>query len=199
MPNYKKKLEVIQTNLQSPNALTTNTINGKLADITTISAGLVAGDADLVPGKIKAGVTIFGVAGTYETVITGDAVLADVLSGNTFYSTDSTTELTGTMPNNSGDVACVSGAMSGPLSTILKVIPASGYTDGIDDTTFIDLTTVDADLVTGNIKAGVTIFGVDGKTEIIDTTDAVDPAAVGDVALGKVFFINGVKLIGTAV
>lgn len=60
------------------------------------------------------------------------------------------------------------------------------------------LSAVDTDLATANIKAGVTIFGIAGKTEVVDTTEAGNPAAAGDIALGKVAFVNGEKIIGTA-
>ena len=129
--------------------------------------------------------------------LTGDAVVANVLDGKFFYKDDFKTKLEGTMPNNAGAVACVSASIT--AGTTLSVIPAAGYTDGSDDTSTIDLTTVDADLVTGNIKAGITILGVAGKTEVVDTTEAVDPAAEGDIALGKIAWVNGVKITGTHV
>lgn len=90
-----------------------------------------------------------------------------------------------------------SGAAPNVTGNILPSAAGTTITAGYHDGT--GKTTPDADLVTANIKAGITIFGVAGKAEVIDTTDAVDPAAVGDVALGKVFFINGVKLVGTKV
>jgi hypothetical protein len=53
-------------------------------------------DADFVAGKIKAGENIFGLAGTYVTPITGDAVVADVRAGKLFYKDDATAQLEGT-------------------------------------------------------------------------------------------------------
>lgn len=129
--------------------------------------------------------------------LTGDAVVGNVLASKTFYKDNYQTKLTGTMPNNAGDVASVSAHMD--AGTVLHVVPAAGYTDGSDDATTVDLTTVDADLVTGNIKSGVTILGVAGKTEVVDTTEAGSPAAEGDIASGKVAFVNGVKITGTHV
>lgn len=61
------------------------------------------------------------------------------------------------------------------------------------------LTAVDADLATANIRAGKTIFGVAGKTEVVDTTEAVDGAAAGDIADGKFAWVNGVRIEGTHV
>jgi hypothetical protein len=192
----KKRMEDIQTALKSANASSTKTLKGKIADIERITANLALGDADLVPSKIKSGVEIFGVTGEYETAITGDAAEANVLATKTFYSDDATTKQTGTMPNNAGAVAAVSASIT--AGTTLSVIPATGFTDGVDDTSTIDLTTVDADLVTGNIIAGVTILGVEGKTEVVDTTEVANAATASDIALGKVAFVNGVKITGTA-
>ncbi|WP_442601734.1 hypothetical protein [Paenibacillus sp. KN14-4R] len=53
----------------------------------------------------------------------------------------------------------------------------------------------DPDLIAGNIKAGVNIFGVNGKPEVVDTTTAVG-AAAGDILNGKEAFVNGVKRVG---
>jgi hypothetical protein len=58
------------------------------------------------------------------------------------------------------------------------------------------LDTVDADLAAGNIKAGVTIFGIAGKAEVVDTTEVANPAGAADIASGKVAFVNGLKVTG---
>ena len=58
---------------------------------------------------------------------------------------------------------------------------------------------VDADLATGNIRAGVTIFGITGKTEVVDTTEAAAGAVAADIALGKKAWVNGVEITGVHV
>jgi hypothetical protein len=115
-------------------------------------------DADFVDSNIKDGVNLFGKLGTYVggAVLTGDMIAENLLSGKTGYSNDAATKITGTMPDNAGDVAAVSAHMSG---TTIHVVPATGYTDGSDDASTIDLTTVDADLAATNIKDGVTVLG----------------------------------------
>ena len=55
---------------------------------------------------------------------------------------------------------------------------------------------VDADLATANIKATKTIFGIVGKSEVVDTTEGVDGAIDADIALGKKAWVNGVEITG---
>lgn len=83
----------------------------------------------------------------------GDAIASDLLSGKTA-STD-VADITGTMPNNAGDVAAVS---SHAASTSIHVVPATGYTDGTDDAVVI----TDADFIAANIKKAKDVFGVTG-------------------------------------
>jgi hypothetical protein len=60
------------------------------------------------------------------------------------------------------------------------------------------ITSVDEDLVTGNIKAGATILGVAGKTEVVDTTEATVPIAATTVLSGKKGYVNGSLVTGSA-
>ena len=55
---------------------------------------------------------------------------------------------------------------------------------------------VDADLATANIKSGVTIFGIAGKVEVVDTAEGVAGAVDADIALGKKAWVNGVEITG---
>lgn len=52
-----------------------------------------------------------------------------------------------------------------------------------------------AKLVSGNIKAGVTVLGVSGKSSVVDTGDAT--AAVGTIISGKTAYVNGTKVTGS--
>ena len=58
-----------------------------------------------------------------------------------------------------------------------------------------DLVNVDGDLVTENIRAGITVFGVTGKTEVADT--ASGDAAAPDILAGKVAWVDGAEVVGT--
>lgn len=53
----------------------------------------------------------------------------------------------------------------------------------------------DADLVAGNIKKNVQIFGVTGSYEGTNTSDAT--AAAGDIRTGKTAYVNGQRVTGT--
>lgn len=166
-------------------------------------AGLtIKGDANLVSGNIKSGVSIFGVSGNKNVVDTtlADTVKAQPLqikAGRKCYVNGEL--VTGTMqmvaPTASaslntatgkvtptaaiGDGYALSGQYTGtvlqlptvqgllvnPGTTSQVIIPAGKYT--LSDT----IVQGDANLVAGNIKKGVSIFGVSG-TYIGDTTKA---------------------------
>ena len=138
-------------------------------------SGSVAGDADLVTGNIRAGVNLFGVAGKTEVVDTtsGDAAAGDILSGKKAWVDG--LERTGTIATRT---------LSGATQTV-----AAGYYAATT------LSTVDADLVKGNIRAGVNLFGVAGKTEVVDTTTG--DAAAGDIRSGKKAWVDGAEITGS--
>lgn len=137
-------------------------------------AQTIKGDANLVSANIKAGVTIFGVAGKTSVVDTADAnaTAANILSGKTAYVNG--TKITGTVSTKGSITASGTGAYT---------IPA-GYYDG---TTKISLANTDA----GNIAKGKTILGVAGTF----TSDAT--AIAGELLVGKTAYVNGAKITGT--
>ena len=146
----------------------------------TVEAGYYAGttldavDADLAAGNIKHGVTIFGKAGSYDTEA-GNPITAAKLP--------------------TGDIGFVNGAkVTGSGTKTLN--PANDTVDaGYYEAT--TLHAVDADLATGNIKSGATIFGIEGAATVQDISDA--DAVEGDVASGKTFYsITGARKTGTA-
>ena len=53
----------------------------------------------------------------------------------------------------------------------------------------------DAGLVSENIKSGTTIFGVAGKSQVVDTTDAT--VAASELLAGETAYANGEKITGT--
>ena len=52
-----------------------------------------------------------------------------------------------------------------------------------------------SDLIANNIKKGITIGGITGTLDSLDTSDA--NATPEDIALGKTAYVNGVKITGT--
>ncbi len=139
--------------------------------------GQVAGDANLVSGNIRAGVTIFGVSGKTEVVDTtaGDAFAGDMKAGKRAYVDG--VEVTGTI---------VTQTLSDANRTV---------SEGFYRTTTLEA--VDPDLATGNIRASATIFGVSGKTEVVDTSSG--NAVAGDMRVGKKAYVDGVEVTGTIV
>jgi hypothetical protein len=140
------------------------TTNQTIAEGYHDGSGYVEGDSDLTAGHIVSGTTLFGVEGSAVTA-SGDATDADVLSGVT-YSNDSGAS-TGTMPDR-GAVTIV------PTTTNQAI--AEGYHDGSG------YVVGDTDLVSGNIKCGVTIFGVTGTIlpECVAQTGQTTSYATGD-------------------
>ncbi|GAH52789.1 unnamed protein product, partial [marine sediment metagenome] len=134
---------------------------------TTLSAV----DAQLAAANILSGVNIFGFVGVATVRDIGDAnaVVSGVKQGQTFYSITGARK-TGTMPT----VA---------LDPDANAYPA-GYHVGA-----ANLTAVDAQLVTGSIKYGVTIFGVAGHTNVRDSSDAT--ATATRVRSGYTFYAGG--------
>lgn len=59
-------------------------------------------------------------------------------------------------------------------------------------------TATDSNLAAGNIKSGVTIFGIAGASTVVDTSETVAPATAADIRSGRKAFVNGVLVVGTA-
>ena len=116
-----------------------------------------------------------GTAVFYDT--TGaTAASGDILTGKSAFIGNGF--VAGSMPNN--------GAVSGSISKAdgTYAIPA-GFHSGEEQ----------AKLVSGNIKAGVTVLGVSGKSSVVDTGDAT--AAAGTIISGKTAYVNGTKVTGS--
>ncbi len=141
--------------------------------------GLSAIEVRLVTGNIKAGATIFGVDGKTEVVDTTEA-------GNPVVAARMKT----------GDIAFVNGNKITGVGTVALDPTKDEYPEGYHAGN-TSLHAVEADLVTGNIKSGITIFGVEGKTEVVDTVDAVQPVIAARMRTGDIAFVNGSKITGT--
>lgn len=109
----------------------------------------IKGDANLVAGSIKSGVSVFGVDGTFTSDAT--AIAGEVLLGKTAYAKGA--KVTGTMPNN--------GAVNGSIATKdgIYTVPA-GYHDGSGKVQIVE--SEKSKLIAANIRQGITLLGVEG-------------------------------------
>jgi hypothetical protein len=145
--------------------------------------GVVKGDKNLKASNILKGMELFGIVGEYEPPIppspSGTAVPAEVLVGKTFSSSQGM-GLVGTMVNQ--------GAINYIPSATDQLI-AAGYYNGSG------VVKGDANLVSGNVKNGVTIFGVSGDANVVDTSsgDALD----SEILTGKKAWVGGIEVTGT--
>ena len=112
------------------------------------------------------------------------AAAENILTGKTAFGASGS--VTGTMANN--------GAVSGSISTAAGTYTApAGYHSGKGTVSIASAE--QAKLITGNIKAGVTVLGVSGKASVVDTADAT--AAAGTIVSGKTAYVNGSKVTGS--
>ena len=118
----------------------------------------IKGDANLAAGKIKKGVSIFGVAGSFTE--DANAVAADILKEKTAYVNGS--KITGTIPSKAA-------AIYTP-GTTNQEIAAKQYLSGKQTIKG------DANLLAANIKKGVSIFGVNGNLEANKTQVTIGSA-----------------------
>lgn len=125
-----------------------------------------------------------------ETVVdlTSDTITADKMLIGTKAHSANGEAITGTMKNN--------GALS--VTIISKTdnlkIP-EGYHDG-SGTVGISYTEQNK-IISANIKKGVTILGVSGKSTVVDTETAAGGIYAGKVMDGYVGYVNGNKITGT--
>ena len=87
----------------------------------------------------------------------------------------------------SADIAAVQTV----VDSLAGLLPTKTLSDANDTVAagYYEATTlhaVDADLATGNIKSGVTIFGIEGTSTVKDVSDTTAVAA--DVAAGTYFY-----------
>lgn len=119
------------------------------------------------------------------TKLTGDAIAADVLLGKKFYSNDPKTQITGAMPNN--------GTVSTDISAkATEVTIAAGKHSGSGK---VKISAAEqAKIITGNIKSGITILGVSGNSNVVDTS--AGDATAAQILSGKKAYVAGSLVTG---
>ena len=111
------------------------------------------------------------------------ATAGDVLSGKYFYTSGGTKTQGSIATKTSSDLT----------ASVLTVTAPAGYYSSAATKTCSD-----ANLVSGNIKSGVTIFGVSGASNVVDTTIASGGASAGNIVNGYKAYVNGALVEGNA-
>lgn len=126
-----------------------------------------------------------GHADFYDTS-DANATDANVLSGKTYYADG---KQTGSMANNgdtSGDISTKDGTVNIPAGF------TSGGTVGL-------ASSAKSAIVSGNIKSGVSILGVNGSSSVVDTAvSSGEAASAGTIVSGKKAYVNGSLVEGSA-
>lgn len=127
---------------------------------------------------------------------TNGATTAEVLEDKAFWGLRAGGDWglqTGSMPDREADNA--SSAQSATAG-INKFTAPMGFYDGTDTVNATDaqVSALDTDIVTGNIHSGITIFGVSGKAEVVDTSSG--DAVAADIALGQKAWVDGIEITG---
>ena len=111
-----------------------------------------------------------------------DATAGNILSGKTAYVNG--TKITGSIASKtSSDLS----------ANVLTVTAPAGYYGSAASKTCSD-----QNLVSSNIKNGITIFGVSGATNVVDTTIASSWAAQAQILNGYKAYVNGSLVTGNA-
>lgn len=173
------------------------------------SGGTMIHDLNFISDNIKANKSIFGIVGKSTVVDTSDATVtgaSQLLSGVSAYGGNGL-KFNGTMLNRATMPADAShvglGDDTSPLGrfeafrtwtgtkSIFLGVP-SGYYDG-DSWIYA----IDPNFISDNIKAGKSIFGLAGKSTVVDTSDSTITSA-GQVLAGiKVHGVAGDLVTGT--
>lgn len=178
-------------------------VTGRIAkNITYTDDGAIVSDA--TTGREEFFIPDFKQSGGSADTSDATAIPSDVSAGVTFYGSDG--KKTGTMPDVTAtasdnvvlvpagrvrseqkvNVGTAKGAATYTPSTEEQTIPSGTYLSGKQTIKG------DSDLTAGNIKSGVSIFGVGGTF----TSDA--DATASDIASGKIAYVKGEQVVGTA-
>jgi len=89
------------------------------------------------------------------------------------------------------DVGIAAGTVKASIRTINGsfTAQAAGYYQAFD------LATVQPDLSSANIRSGITVFGVAGDPNVVDTSSG--DAAASDIKSGKIAWVDGTEVTGT--
>lgn len=150
-------------------------------DDHVLSRVFIEGDEDLLSENIKAGITIYGVTGNQNIIDTNDGTATndDILLGKTAYVKGE--KVTGT-------IISIPEKTYTPTTTD-QIITKKQYLEGDQ------IIKGDPNLLSNNIIKGVSIFGVQGNSNVIDTSggNATSP----EILIGKTAYVKGELVTGS--
>ena len=187
-------------------------IEGTMANNGAVApSALAAGDSYTVPAGYHDGTGVV-TAKSLADQTTGDASATQILSSKTAWVNG--TQVTGTMANNGAvnQTLAANGTYTipagyhdgtGKVTQSLTGKDAATYTPGTSDQTIAanqwltGTQTIkgDANLVSTNIKSGVSIFGVSGNSNVVDTS--AGDATAAQILSGKKAYVDGALVTGS--
>ena len=153
-----------------------------MAESVVIKGTTYSTDVVGIPKSDSSGDAVF-----YNTAA-DDVAAANVLVNMKFHGAGGAG--VGQMPEN--------GTVTATISSKADVIQiAEGHHSGSGT---VQLASAEKDkLIAQNIKCGVTLFGIQGKSTVVDTEVASGAAGAGNLETGYHAFVNGVEIEGTNV
>lgn len=208
--------DVTKEELEGSAAAVTITLEAgyyKNAPTVTIPKNMLLDTLDIAPEKIIVGQTINNIRGTATS--DANASASSILKGNSAYVNGSKIE--GTIPivqPTLRDIHVIEGTektvkdlliLSDPDKTFIGPIRSEDTNDDryvgfpIEPNTYYEgvdyIVHSEPDLFTDNIKAGKTIFGIQGTKTVIDTS-AIEGSTANDIATGTIAYVNGEEVKG---
>lgn len=161
-----------------------------VAKVDEIDQGIDTSDATATASDIMSGKTAYAngskITGIHIDLDTSDATAtaSDILNSKTAYINGS--KVTGNIPSKS--------AQTYTPTTTDQQIASGQYLSGNQTIEG------DANLVSSNIKAGTTIFGVAGDSNVMDTTEPLTTTASAlNIQSGMSAYVNGQRIVGECV
>jgi hypothetical protein len=147
--------------------------------------------------------TFAEMAGNIEAIPVGPdtsdatATAADIVVSKTAYGATGT-KLTGILTDNPAQVMAASTSTDATGTLVFRLPNLGAYRKGVSGPGLPEVRAVDPDFISANIKAGVNVFGVNGKPQVVDTTEAAGSAVgAGHMLAGRAGYVNGARVVGT--